>query len=133
MSIATLSQQAIDIAHALRELEDLPCEALYVYGDSASLGLPSNYFSDRTAMTELCSWANAFNVVIIISLSRSGGDGVAETTVVLGGHPVSIKCRVTTAGAYDLGRILQRELNRDVSIHIGAEELLAAIDQVVAK
>ena len=70
-----------------------------------------------------------FNADLIISMSS--GSGVAQTNFELGGESVCVEVSIGTAQAYELGRLLQRELNRDVSIHISADDLLAALDQAV--
>jgi hypothetical protein len=127
--VTTIAARAVAIGTALAEHEDLPYRSLIVgYGNT--IGVPTFYGSKMEGLREVAAWAQRFNTEIVISLSS--GEGRAQTNVELGGLPVCVDVNFGTAQAYELGRILQRELNRDVSIHIGADELLAAIDQVVA-
>lgn len=130
MSIVT--ESAITIATALAEYPDLPYVSMSVWNDdtayiNAGLGGGRGF----TSVSKVAVWAREFSTELIISLS-SYGNGAVETTVELGGKPVSVKTSIGTQQAYELGRLLRRELNVDVSIHVGADELLAAIDQVVA-
>jgi hypothetical protein len=124
----TISERAIAIATALADFSDLPHRSLIV-GYGAVIGMPTFYGSGFGGVREVAAWAQRFNTELIVSLSS--GEGKVQTDVVLGGEPVSIDVSFGTAQAYELGRILQRELNPDVSIHISADELLAAIDQTV--
>lgn len=123
----TIAARAVAIGAALAEYSDLPLSFIVV-SHRCCIGVPGFRMD---AIREVASWAARFETELIISLSFYG-DGKVATNVDLGGEPVSVDCNIGTAQAYELGRILQRELNRDVSIHIGADELLAAIDQVVA-
>lgn len=124
----TIAARAAAIGTALAELSDLPYRSLIVgYGNLISV--PSFYGSKMEGLREVAAWAQHFDTELIISMSS--GEGRAQTNVELGGEPVCVDFSFGTAQAYELGRVLQRELNRDVSIHIGADELLAAIDQVV--
>lgn len=126
----TIAARAVAIGAALAEYSDLPHRSLIVgYGNT--LGMPSFCGVKMEGLREVAAWAQRFNTEVIISLSF--GEGRCQTNVELGGEPVCVDVNFGTAQAYELGRILQRELNRDVSIHIGADELLAAIEQVGAK
>lgn len=127
--MSTIAERAVAIGAALAENPDLPHQSLYVGSMTNSITAPGYGFA---GVRDVIAWARKFNTDIIISLSSYGGSGEVQTTVELGGVPVGVDTNIGTAQAYELGRILQRELNRDVSIHIGAEELLAAIDQLVA-
>lgn len=128
--MSTIAERAVAIGAALAEHSDLPHRSLIV-GYGTTIGVPYLYGTKFDGVREVAAWAQRFGTEIILSLSS--GAGKAQTNVELGGHPVCVDVSFGTAQAYELGRILQRELNRDVSIHIGADELLAAIDQVVAK
>lgn len=130
--MSSIAGRMAAIAAELPQHENLPMGSLSVGVAFARIVVPSYYTSRNWAgLREVIQWASAFDTEIIISLSGYG-NGTAETTVELGGVHVSVEESVGSSLAYELGRILQRELNRDVSIHIGADELLAAIDQVVA-
>lgn len=129
----TIAARAVAIGTALAEHSDLPQSSLSLGSCWSHIGVPSQYSASRFAgMREVAQWATAFDTELIISLSY-GSTGKVVTNVELGGVPVAVESMVGTAQAYELGRILQRELNRDVSIHIGPAELLAAIDQAVTK
>lgn len=125
--MSTIAARMSAIASALAEHEDLPLGCVLVGRTSSSFGVQGWRFD---AVREVLAWATRFGTEVIISLS-SYGDGKVATNVELGGEPVSVDTTIGTAQAYELGRILQRELNRDVSIHISADDLLAAIDQAV--
>lgn len=125
----TIAARMTAIASALAEHEDLPLGCVLVGRSSSSFGVQGWRFD---AVREVLAWATRFGTEVVISLS-SFGDGKVAANVELGGEPVSVDTTIGTQQAYELGRILQRELNRDVSIHIGADELLAAIDQAVAQ
>lgn len=125
----SIPARAVAVATALTGYEHLPLEHFLV-GYHVGLTVPSSYLPGLDALREVAVWAREFGTEVILSLSF--GDAAVETNIELNGEPVSVKGRFGTAQAYELGRLLQRELNRDVSIHIGADELLAAIDQVVA-
>lgn len=128
--MTNLPARAIAVSTDLADYQHLPIGYLHV-GHGVSIGMPSNFFTDLSPIREVAQWAKEFSTELILSMSSGGA--IAETTISLGGSPVSVKAQFGTAQAYELGRILQRELNRDVSIHIGADELLAAIEQVVSK
>lgn len=124
-----IASRAVAIGTALAEHSDLPYRSLIVgYGNT--ICVPTFYGSGFDAIREVAVWAQRFNTELIISMSS--GEGRAQTNVELGGEPVCVDVSFGTAQAYELGRILQRELNRDVSIHISADDLLAAIDQAVS-
>lgn len=127
----TIAERAVAIGAALAEHADLPQSHLSVAETWSRLWVPASYSTlTFNGIREVAQWATAFGAEIVLSLSSGMAD--VQTDVELGGVPVSIEASFGTAQAYELGRILQRELNRDVSIHIGADELLAAIDQAVA-
>lgn len=127
--MSTIPARAIAIATALDKHSDLPYRSLIVgYGNT--VGVPSFYSNGFEGVREVALWAQRFNTELIVSMSSA--DGRAQTNVELGGEPVCVDVSFGTAQAYELGRILQRELNRDVSIHISADDLLAAIDRAVA-
>lgn len=130
--MSTIAERAVAIGTALADYPDLPLSNLSVWHDGTAYLRADSYGSGLPGVRRLAAWAKEFDTDIIITLSSYGGSGDVETTVPLAGQHVSVKVSIGTAQAYELGRILQRELNRDVSIHIGADELLAAIDQVVA-
>lgn len=126
----TIAARAVAIGTALAEHSDLPHRSLIIgYGNS--MGVPAFYGNTFDGVREVAAWAQRFGTELVISMSS--GEGKAQTNVELGGESVCVDVSFGTAQAYELGRALQRELNRDVSIHIGADELLAAIDQAVAK
>lgn len=124
----TIAERAVAIGTALADLPDLPQRSLIV-GYGTTIGMPTFYGNTFGGVREVAAWARHFETELIISLSS--GAGTAQTNVVLGGEPVSVETSFGTAQAYELGRLLQRELNHDVSIHIGADELLAVLDQAV--
>lgn len=124
----SIAARAVAIGTALADLPDLPYRSLIVgYGNTVCV--PSFYGIKMEGLREVAAWAKHFDTQIIVSMSS--GDGRAQANIELGGEPVCVDVSFGTAQAYELGRILQRELNRDVSIYIGADELLAAIDQAV--
>lgn len=128
----TIASRAVAIGAALAEHSDLPYYHLTIGRTWNTLSVPSEYKSRQfEGIREVAQWAHAFGTEMIVSLSFAGS-GKAVTNVELGGELVAVDTHIGTAQAYELGRILQRELNRDVSIHIGADELLAAIDQAVS-
>lgn len=125
--MSIISDRLAAIAPALAEHHDLPQSSVSVGEGFASLMVPSRFWGGFDGTREVIRWAEAFNRGLIISLS-SYGNGKVETTVELGGVPVSIPADIATAQAYDLGRLLQRPLSRDISIEITAAELLAVLD-----
>ena len=125
--MTTIAARAVAIGTALAEHPDLPQSNLFVGSMISSIAAPGY---ELEGVGAVAAWANRFSTPVVVSLS-SYGIGKVQTDIELGGIPVSVDCNIGTAQAYELGRILQRELNKDVSIHIGADELLAAIDQVV--
>lgn len=128
--MSTIAARAVAIGAALAEHSDLPHVGLSIWS-TPTIYVDYSAGQMFSSLRKVVEWAQRFGTEVVISLS-SYGSGEAETNVELGGHLVEVKTSVGTAQAYELGRILQRELNRDVSIHIGADELLAALDQVVA-
>lgn len=127
----TIAERAVAIGTALADYQDLPYSYLAVGDTYSRIAVPVSYSSFTfTGIREVAQWAQHFGTEMILSLSSGMAD--VQTNIELGGVPVSVEASFGTAQAYELGRILQRELNRDVSIHIGADELLASIDQVVA-
>jgi len=129
--VSTIAERAVALRTALADYPDLPHAYMAVGETYARISVSMSYSSLKfNGIREVAQWAEHFGTEMILSLSSGMAD--AQTDIVLGGVPVSVEASFGTAMAYELGRILQRELNRDVSIHIGPEELLAAIDQVVA-
>lgn len=131
--MSTIAERMASIAADLPHHENLPMGSLSVGEAFARIVVPSYCYSSRNwaGLREVVQWASAFDTEVVISLSGYGS-GTAETTVELGGVHVSVEESVGSSLAYELGRILQRELNRDVSIHIRADELLSVLDQAVA-
>lgn len=126
----TIAARAVAIGDALVEYSDLPQSHLSVGETWSRVWVPASYsVLTFNGIREVAQWATAFGTEIVISLTSGMAD--VQTDVELGGVPVSVEASFGTAQAYELGRILQRELNRDVSIHISADDLLAAIDQAV--
>lgn len=128
----TIAARTVAIGTALLDYSELPHSYLAIGDGFSRLSVPSSYISTRNfaGIREVTQWADAFNTEIVISMSSGMAD--VQTNIILGCEPVSVEASFGTAQAYELGRILQRELNHDVSIHISADDLLVAIDQAVA-
>jgi len=124
--MSTIAARMGAVAAALTKHHDLPMGSVSVGSAFARVNVPG-LFSGRAALLEVIQWATAFNTELIISLS-SHGNGSVETTVDLGGVHVSVGETVSSALAYDLGRLLQRPLSRDISIEITPADLLAVLD-----
>lgn len=134
LASGTIARRAARVGAALRAHDDLPISRIYVSDYQTSIGVPNDFARDFRGARDVIAWAKRFGSGLIISLS-SGANGEIATTFFLGTKDpiaVSVETNIGTAQAYDLGRILQRPLSRDVSIEITADELLAVLDSDAA-
>lgn len=123
---SSIAARAAAFAAELANYDHLPAVwNLSVFGDSLHLSVDGAYKTFE-AVAKIAEWARAMGTTVSIQADWAGS-GRITTVIPFSSGEAEMRAMMSTAMAYELGRLLQIELPAQGTIDVTAEQLLAVL------